>query len=50
MVRGEIEPIYRFGFNVLGGEELDISDSKISLPGYHMPVDLNVANDFEDLV
>ncbi|SBS25136.1 3-oxoacyl-[acyl-carrier-protein] synthase 2 [Marinomonas aquimarina] len=50
MVRGEIEPIYRFGHNVLGGEELDISDTKISLPGYHLPVDLNVDNDFDDLV
>ncbi|MBM6551201.1 beta-ketoacyl synthase [Marinomonas ostreistagni] len=50
MIRGEIEPIYRFGFNVLGGEELDISDSQIKLPGYDMAVDLNVSNDFDDLV
>ena len=50
MIRGEIEPIYRFGFNVLGGEELDISDKKIQLPGYQMPVDLNVENEFDDLV
>lgn len=50
MIRGEIEPIYRFGFNVLGGEELDITDKKIQLPGYQMPVDLNVENEFDDLV
>ena len=49
MMRGQIEPIYRFGFNVLGGEELDISDAQIKLPGYDMAVDLNVANEFEDL-
>lgn len=50
MIRGEIEPIYRFGYNVLGGEELDITDAKIRLPGYQMPVDLDVENDFNDLV
>ncbi|MFD1384331.1 beta-ketoacyl synthase [Rhodanobacter aciditrophus] len=49
-IRGEIEPIYRFGFNVLGGEELNITDKQISLPGYEMPVDLKVANEFDDLV
>ena len=49
-IRGEIEPIYRFGFNVLGGEELNITDKQITLPGYEMPVQLNVANDFDDLV
>ncbi|RDL43727.1 beta-ketoacyl synthase [Marinomonas piezotolerans] len=50
MIRGEIKPIYRFGFNVLGGEELDISEQQIKLPGYEIPVDLNVTNDFEDLI
>lgn len=50
MIRGEIEPIYRFGHNVLGGEELDITDQKISLPGFKLPVDLTVANEFEDLI
>ncbi|MCO4784857.1 beta-ketoacyl synthase [Marinomonas atlantica] len=50
MIRGEVEPIYRFGFNVLGGEELDITDTQINLPGYHMPVDLTIANEFDDLV
>lgn len=50
MIRGEVEPIYRFGFNVLGGEELDITDKEINLPGYHMPVDLNIPNEFDDLV
>jgi acetoacetyl-[acyl-carrier protein] synthase len=35
---------------VLGGEELDITDKKIQLPGYQMPVDLNVENEFDDLV
>jgi acetoacetyl-[acyl-carrier protein] synthase len=48
-IRGETLPIYKFGFNVLGGEELNITDKEIRLPGYDMPVDLNVDNEFSDL-
>lgn len=48
-IRGETLPIYKFGFNVLGGEELDISDQEIRLPGYDMPVNLNIENEFSDL-
>ena len=49
MIRGESLPIYKFGFNVLGGEELEITDKHISLPGYDMPVDLQLDNEFADL-
>ncbi|NLQ16485.1 beta-ketoacyl synthase [Marinomonas sp. M1K-6] len=48
-IRGETLPIYKFGFNVLGGEELAITDQAIHLPGYEMPVTLNLDNDFSDL-
>ncbi|MDP5055227.1 MAG: beta-ketoacyl synthase [Marinomonas hwangdonensis] len=48
-IRGEILPTYKFGFNVLGGEELTISDTEIHLPGYDLPVDLNLENEFSDL-
>lgn len=48
-IRGETLPIYKFGFNVLGGEELDISDQEIRLPGYDMPINLNIENEFSDL-
>lgn len=49
MIRGESLPIYKFGFNVLGGEELVITDKEIQLPGYDIPVSLNVDNEFSDL-
>lgn len=48
-IRGETLPIYKFGFNVLGGEELDITDQEIRLPGYDIPVNLNIENEFSDL-
>lgn len=48
-IRGETLPIYKFGFNVLGGEELNITDKFIQLPGYELTVDLNIDNDFSDL-
>ena len=48
-IRGEVLPIYKFGFNVLGGEELHITDQEIRLPGYEMPVSLNIENEFGDL-
>ena len=49
MIRGESLPIYKFGFNVLGGEELEITDKRISLPGYDLSVDLELENEFADL-
>ncbi|MEO9655774.1 beta-ketoacyl synthase [Marinomonas sp.] len=49
MIRGESLPIYKFGFNVLGGEELEITDKHISLPGYDLSVDLELENEFADL-
>ncbi|MGO2353206.1 MAG: beta-ketoacyl synthase [Marinomonas foliarum] len=48
-IRGEVLPIYKFGFNVLGGEELHITDQEIRLPGYEMPVNLSIENEFSDL-
>ncbi|BFM49368.1 beta-ketoacyl synthase N-terminal-like domain-containing protein [Marinomonas sp. THO17] len=48
-IRGEVLPTYKFGFNVLGGEELDITNQHIKLPGYDLPVDLHIDNDFTDL-
>ncbi|MCB5161603.1 beta-ketoacyl synthase [Marinomonas algarum] len=49
MIRGETLPVYKFGFNVLGGEELTITDKEIHLPGYDLPVDMVMENDFQDL-
>ena len=46
---GSIAPIYEFGEGVVDGEDLEIDDSKISIPGFPNPVDLNIANPYEDM-
>lgn len=46
---GTIEPIYRFGEGVLAGEDLEITPDEIRVPGYDLPVDLNVPNRWEDM-
>ncbi|MBJ7552842.1 beta-ketoacyl synthase [Marinomonas spartinae] len=48
-IHGESHPIYKFGFHVLGGEDLIMSESEIRLPGYDIPVSLKVNNDFDDI-
>ncbi len=48
-IHGESRPIYKFGFNVLGGEDLIISETEIRLPGYNNPIILNDTNDFDDI-
>ena len=46
---GSIAPIYEFGEGVVDGEDLEIDDSKISIPGFPNPVDLNIASPYEDM-
>jgi len=48
-LRGEARPIYRYDHNVLAGEDLKIKHGEIEFPGYAKPVDLNVANPFDDM-
>lgn len=48
-IHGQVLPVYKFGFNVLGGEDLAISDTDIHLPGYEMPVVFDVKNEFDDI-
>ncbi|REG87021.1 beta-ketoacyl synthase [Marinomonas pollencensis] len=48
-IHGQVLPVYKFGFNVLGGEDLAISDKEIRLPGYEMPVAFETNTEFEDL-
>ncbi|MCV2401442.1 beta-ketoacyl synthase [Marinomonas sp. C2222] len=50
-IRGEALPVYKFGHNVLGGEDLEITNEHIKLPGYEIAVDLiDIQNEFDDLV
>lgn len=46
---GSVAPIYRFGEGVLEGNDLDISHSAITIPGFPHPIELNLDNPFEDM-
>lgn len=46
---GLSRPTYLFGQNVLAGEDLSISDESIRLPGYELPISLDVDNPFDDM-
>ena len=46
---GEVAPIYRFGEGVLEGDDLDITDSAIKVPGFAHSIDLDLDNPFEDM-
>ncbi len=48
-MRGQIKPTYKFGHNVLNGEDLGINSSQIKIPGYAKPVDLTIKNPFDDM-
>jgi acetoacetyl-[acyl-carrier protein] synthase len=46
---GSIAPIYQFGEGVVDGQDLGLDDRHISIPGFPNPVDLNLANPYEDM-
>ncbi len=46
---GSVAPIYQFGEGVVDGADLRIDDRKISIPGFPNPVDLSIANPYEDM-
>ncbi len=48
MIQGENSTIYNFGVGVIEGEELQISETDISIPGQKNPVSLDVPNPYED--
>ena len=49
MTRGEESPIYQFGKGVLEGTDLGISDTRIDVPGYGQPIELDVADPYPDM-
>ncbi|MFT2110204.1 beta-ketoacyl synthase [Marinomonas sp. 2405UD68-3] len=49
-ILGESKPIYHFGYNVLSGEDLTVSQDKIQLPGYSVDIDLNIPNDLSEYI
>ena len=50
MLRTTLSPIYRFGEGVLAGEDLSISTAAIHLPGFGLPVSLDLPNPYMDMV
>ena len=50
MLRTTLPPIYRFGEGVLAGEDLSISTAAIHLPGFGLPVSLELPNPYKDMV
>jgi len=49
MTRGEESPIYQFGEGVLEGTDLGISDTRIEVPGYGQPIELDIADPYPDM-
>jgi acetoacetyl-[acyl-carrier protein] synthase len=49
MDRGEVKPIYQFGEGVLHGEDLTISREQIEIPGFGLPVKLDLENPYPDM-
>lgn len=46
---GETRPIYHYDYNVLQGEDLNITDQEITLPGYSKTVSLACENPYHEL-
>lgn len=47
--RGEALPIYRFDHGVLHGEDLAWSDRELRVPGYALPIDLELESPYPDM-
>ena len=50
MLEKTLPSIYRFGEGVLEGEDLDITRAQIKLPGFGLPVSLDVGNPYTDML
>ncbi len=50
MRQATMAPIYRFGEGVLGGEDLAVSAKEIGVPGFGIPVNLELENPYDDMV
>ena len=46
---GGVAPIYQFGEGVVEGKDLAISENELKIPGFAIPIDLDLANPFPDM-
>lgn len=49
-MRGPMQPIYRFGEDMIDEDKIEISAKELRLPGYAQAVELDLKNPFEDMV
>ena len=47
---GQFDVIYEFNKNVLNGDEIQINEQNMQLPGYAIPVDFNIKNPYAEFV
>ena len=50
MISEGVSPIYQFGEGVIQGEELELSEESISIPGFPHSVSLDLENPYPDMV
>jgi acetoacetyl-[acyl-carrier protein] synthase len=46
---GKFPPIYKFGEDIVTGEDITLSASEIHIPGFGKSVNLDIANPYEDM-
>ena len=49
-LKGETQPIYRFGEGVVEGDALTMTPAAITVPGQRQPISLSLNNPYEDMV
>lgn len=49
-LKGKTNPVYRYNYSVLSGDDLAISHTGIQVPGRALPVSFDINNPYEDLV
>ena len=49
MSRGEVAPIYQFGEGVLEPTDLTITDTRIRVPGYAFPIELDADDPYPEM-
>ena len=49
-IAGKNELIYKFGLGVIEGEELELTETSISIPGHSQKISLEVENPYDDMI
>ncbi len=49
-MQGRFDTIYNFGENLIDESRIEVSDKCVVIPGFENPVDLDLSNNYEDMV